>query len=267
MMRLLLLLLFLMSTVLLALPAPAQTSRASRAAADAAALRQARQLVLERRYESAWQLLALTDPTNADPAVVLLKVELALNYYTATDELRRFGFRNLKLLDLSIDSLRQLNKDTARRAFPVRKVLERLQTRYPDNYKLSRALGDYYFTVQQCDCAEAELGEDEVFRRTIQYYQEAHAHGQGDYLSYFALGYAYQRLGRFQESLAPFERALQLRPTYATAHLNLAFVLLELKEFEKARDHARRAVELFPDAPHREDAGFLLSQIEERMKQ
>jgi len=262
-----LLLLFLTGTVLLALPAPAQTSRTTRAAAEATALRQARQLVLERRYESAWQLLALTDPTNADPAVVLQKVDLALNYYTATDELRRFAFRNLKLLDLSLDSLRQLGQDTARRTFPVRKVLEQLQTRFPDNYKLSRALGDYYFTVQQCDCAEADLGEDEVFRRTIAQYQQAHSHGQGDYLSYFALGYAYQRLGRFQESLAPFERTLQLLPTYATAHLNLAFVLLELKEFEKARKHARRAVELFPDAPHREDASFLLSQIEERMKQ
>jgi tetratricopeptide (TPR) repeat protein len=261
------LLLLLTGSALLAGPAAAQTARATSAAAEATALRRARQLVLERRYESAWQLLALTDPTNANPAVTLQKADLALNYYVATDELRHFAFRNLKLLDLSLDSLRQLGQDTARLAFPVRQVLERLQTRFPDNYKLSRALGDYYFTVQQCDCAEQELGEDEVFRRTIQYYQEAHTHGQGDYLSYFALGYAYQRLGRFQESLAPFERALQLRPTYATAHLNLAFVLLELKELEKAREHARRAVSLFPDAPHKEDATFLLGQIEERMKQ
>jgi tetratricopeptide (TPR) repeat protein len=262
-----LLLLLLTGSALLAGPAAAQTSRATGAAAEATALRQARQLVLERRYQSAWQLLQRLDSANTRPAVVVQKADLALSYYVATDELRRFAFRNLKLLDPSLDSLRQLGQDTARLAFPVRPVLEQLQQRFPENYKLSRALGDYYFTVQQCDCAEAELGEDEVFRRIITQYQQAHAHGQGNYLSYFALGYAYQRLGQFRESLLPFERALQLRPTYATAHLNLAFVLLELKELEKAREHARRAVELFPDAPHKEDANFLLGQIEERMKQ
>ncbi|MBX0291795.1 tetratricopeptide repeat protein [Hymenobacter sp. HSC-4F20] len=244
----------------------AQTTAAAEAAAQATALRRANQLVLERRYESAWKLLKFLDQMNLDPAVALKKTELALNYYTATDELKRFAFRDLKLLDLSPDSLRQLEVDTPRYSFPVRRVLEKLQEKYPDNYKLDRALGDYYFAVQQCDCAEQELGEDAVFQRTIKHYQQAHDHGQGDYLSYFALGYSYQRLGKFQESLAPFERSIELRKDSPTTHLNLAFVYLELKEFEKAQAHARRAVELFPDDAHKEDAAYLLGQIEERMK-
>ncbi|GAB2774726.1 tetratricopeptide (TPR) repeat protein [Hymenobacter luteus] len=244
----------------------AQTTPAAADAAQATALRRAGQLVLERKYESAWKLLRLLDQMNQDPAVALQKTSLALNYYTATDELKRFAFRDLKLLDLSPDSLRQLAVDTPYYSFPARRVLEKLKNKYPDNYKLDRALGDYYFTVQQCDCAELDLGEDEVFRRTIQYYQQAHDHGQGDYLSYFALGYSYQRLGQFPESLAPFTRSIQLRPNYPTAHLNLAFVYLELKDFEKAQAHARRAVELFPDDAHKQDAAFLLSQIEERMR-
>ncbi|UOQ75328.1 tetratricopeptide repeat protein [Hymenobacter sp. 5516J-16] len=243
-----------------------QTTAAAEAAAQATALQRVNQLVLERRYESAWKLLKFLDQMNTDPAVALQKTEVALHYYTATDELKRFNFRDLKLLDLSPDSLRQLGQDSVRYSFPVRRVLEKLQKQYPDNYKLDRALGDYYFTVQQCDCAESDLSEDEVFRRTIRHYQQAHDHGQGDYLSYFALGYSYQRLGQFKESLAPFERSIQLRKNYPTAHLNLAFVYLELKDFEKARNHARRAVELFPDDAHKEDAAFLLSQIEERMK-
>ncbi|WP_139925141.1 tetratricopeptide repeat protein [Hymenobacter sp. DG01] len=258
----------LLLLLLLLVPAVgwAQTAPATADAAQATALRRANQLVLERKYESAWKLLRLLDQMNLDPAVALQKTSLALNYYTATDDLKRFAFRDLKLLDLSPDSLRQLGVDTPYYSFPARRVLEKLKNKYPDNYKLNRALGDYYFTVQQCDCAEEDLGEDEVFRRTIQYYQQAHDHGQGDYLSYFALGYSYQRLGQFQESLAPFVRSIQLRPNYATAHLNLAFVYLELKDFEKAQTHARRAVELFPDDAHKQDAAFLLSQIEERMK-
>ncbi|MBT2556461.1 hypothetical protein J7E24_01545 [Hymenobacter sp. ISL-91] len=240
-------------------PAPAPT--------QAATLRQARQLVLERRYNSAWQLLSRLDPRNTDPAVVIEKADLALRYYTNTDQLRRFAFRDLKLLDLAPDSLRQLGLDSLRYRFAVRQVLERLQRRYPANYRLSRALGDYYYTVQQCDCAEAGIGEDEVFLRTITEYQQAHAHGQGDYLSYFALGYAYQRLGRFQASLAPFERSLKLRPRNPTVHLNMAFVLLELRELEQARKQAQLAQQFFPDAHRKEDAGFLLKEIEERIRQ
>ena len=240
---------------------------AGRAPIPAAMLRQARQLVLERRYDSAWRLLARLDPRNTDPNVVIEKADLALRYYTNTEQLRRFAFRDLKLLDLAPDSLRQLGHDSLRYRFAVRQVLERLQRRYPDNYRLARALGDYYYTVQQCDCAEDGLGEDEVFLRTITEYQEAHAHGQGDYLSYFALGYAYQRLGRFQASLAPFERSLALRPHNPIVHLNMAFVLLELRELEKARDQARLAQQYFPDAHRKDDAGFLLKEIEERIRQ
>ncbi len=244
--------------------APASTTPA---AARAATLRRARQLELERRYESAWQLLSQLDPTNLDPAVAMQKANLALNYYTATHELTRFAFRDLKLTDLPPDSLRQIGQDSLRYRFAVRAVLDRLQRQHPDNYRLARALGDYYYTVQQCACAEQDTGEDEVFLRTITEYEQAHAHGQGDYLSYFALGYAYQRLGRFRQSLPPFERSLELRYNNPTTHLNLAFVLLELRDLEKARFHARNAQRLFPDAHHKEDAGFLLQQIEQRIRQ
>ena len=261
------LLVVFLGMLLVPLVSMAQTSTAAEAAALATTIKRANQLMLERRYESAWKLLKFADQMNVEPTVALKKTELALNYHIGTDELTRFAFRDLSLLSPSIDSLRQAGKDSVRYSFPVRRVLEKLKDKNPDNYKLDRALGDYYFAVQQCDCAEQDLGEDEVFRRTIQFYQLAHDHGQGDYLSYFALGYAYQRLGQFKESLAPFERSIQLRKNYPTSHLNLAFVYLELKEFDKARTHARRAVQLFDDAAHKEDAGFLLAQIEERMKE
>ena len=250
--------------------AHAQTAAADTPAATvapAAVLRQARQLVLERRYDSAWRLLTQLDPRNTDPTVAIEKTNLALRYYTATDQLQRFAFRDLKLLDVTPDSLRQLGHDSLRYPFAVRQVLETLQRRHPGNYRLARALGDYYYTVHECDCAEQDLGEDEVFLRTITEYQEAHAHGQGDYLSYFALGYAYQRLGRFRASLAPFERSLQLRPRNPTAHLNLAFVLLELRELEAARTQASLAQQYFANLRRKDDAGFLLQEIEERIGQ
>ncbi|GAB3302029.1 hypothetical protein GCM10027348_28250 [Hymenobacter tenuis] len=260
------LLLVFLGVVLAPLVSLAQTTAAAEAAAQATGLRRANQLVLERRYESAWKLLKFLDQMNVEPAVALKKTEVALNYHIGTEGLTYFAFRDLSLLAPSIDSLRQLGKDSVRYTFPVRRVLETLKQKYPDNYKLDRALGDYYFAVQQCDCAEPDLGEDEVFQRTVQHYQQAHEHGQGDYLSYFALGYAYQRLGQFKESLAPFERSIQLRKNYPTSHLNLAFVYLELKEFEKAQTHARRAVELYDDKHHKDDAAFLLSEIEARLK-
>ena len=108
--------------------------------------------------------------------------------------------------------------------------------------------------------------EDDLFPLIIKYYDVAHEHGYGDYSSYYAQGYSYQRLGMFQESVAPFLRSIELRKNYPEARLNLAFVYLELKQFEKAKEQAQLAVELFPDEQHKSDANFLLQTIEERLQ-
>ncbi|UOR05056.1 tetratricopeptide repeat protein [Hymenobacter aerilatus] len=241
----------------LAATAQAQTNIAILQKADA--------LVGERKYASAFQVLQKYDPRNERPAVVLQKEDIALRYNVGHSQYRRFAFKDVQLTD-NLENFRSPDSTYTLTPFPLGRALRTLKARYPNDYKLDRGLGDYYFAVQQCNCAETSKEEDDLFPLIIQYYDVAHEHGYGDYSSYYAQGYSYQRLGMFQESVAPFLRSIELRKNYPESHLNLAFVYLELKQFEKAKEQAQLAVELFPDEQHKSDANFLLKTVEERLQ-
>lgn len=232
-------------------------------------LQKADDLVAQRKYESAFRYLQEKDPKNQQLAMVLKKAEVALNYNLTTRQYLTFTFRDLALTD-NLDEMREhadsLAVGATRYRFHIRAALDSLKKRYPDNYKIDRGLGDYYFSVQQCDCAERKIVEDDLFPLIINYYKTAHAHGYGDYFSYFATGYAYQRLGQFRQAVGPFQHSIELRKDYPISHLNLAFVLLELKQFDKARAEAKIACEQFQDEQFKSDAAFLLSEIENRIK-
>ncbi|MBC6991798.1 tetratricopeptide repeat protein [Hymenobacter sp. BT491] len=230
-----------------------------------AVLRKADDLVAEKKYESAFKLLNDYDPKNAQPAVALKKEEIVLNYSIASSNYRSFTFKDLSTLE-SLEENQEHEAPGTRYRFRVRAVLDSLKQKYPDNYKLDRGLGDYYYAVQQCDCAEKKKTEDELFPLMIKHYEEAHKHAYGDYKSYFVVGYAKQRLGQFKQSVPYFLHSIELKKDFPTAHLNLAFVYLELKQYEKARTEAQLAVDQFPDEAHKSDASFLLSKIEERIK-
>jgi adenylate cyclase len=52
--------------------------------------------------------------------------------------------------------------------------------------------------------------------------------------------------GRWAESEAEYRRALELNPSYATAHMWYGLLLLFLTRFDEARDHIKMAIELDP---------------------
>jgi tetratricopeptide (TPR) repeat protein/SAM-dependent methyltransferase len=62
------------------------------------------------------------------------------------------------------------------------------------------------------------------------------------------LGMALSRVGRQQDALASFERAIADAPDFADAHGNRASALMELGRFEEARADYERAVALQPDS-------------------
>jgi tetratricopeptide (TPR) repeat protein len=70
------------------------------------------------------------------------------------------------------------------------------------------------------------------------------------------------RVKKLDEAAARYEEALKLAPQSAEAHYNLALTLLELKQPEKAREHAQAAYKLGHPAPglrkKLEDAGMPL---------
>ncbi|OUJ76205.1 tetratricopeptide repeat protein [Hymenobacter crusticola] len=231
-----------------------------------AVLHKADDLVAQKKYDTAFRMLQEYDPHNTKLAVVLKKEEYALNYSIATREYHTFTFKDLPILETLDDNRYKDGVGGTIYRFRVGRALDSLKRRYPKNYKLDRGLGDYYFSLQQCDCAEKGILEDDLFPLIIKHYGVAHDNGYGDYYSYFAVGYAYQRLGQFKQSVAPFLHSIDLRKDFPPTHLNLAFVYLELKQYDKAREQATLARDQFQDDQPKSDAAFLLSEIEDRIK-
>lgn len=53
--------------------------------------------------------------------------------------------------------------------------------------------------------------------------------------------------GNAHAAMVAFESATKLRPSSSQAHVNLGFALVEMKVWERARDHFTRALQLNPD--------------------
>ncbi|SHK18449.1 tetratricopeptide repeat protein [Hymenobacter psychrotolerans] len=257
-------LLFLL--LLAAVPGQAQTSKTAAATAtEAEVLRKATELMQDRQYESAWKLLNGFDPKHRRPAVALKQTELALNYHLRSRELEGFGFVDLKPLE-RLDSLRaKYTRAAIRYPFAVELVLKNLLKQQPGNYKLNRALADYYFQVEQCQCAEADKSPATLYALMARHYTIAHQHGQGDYSSYYKLGYARMSQTRFTESLPLFQRSIKLRPDYAPAHFHLAYSYTELKKLRPALEEARTAARLADTPELKYDANFVASELERRL--
>lgn len=243
---------------------PAATQ--AKATAETDVLERATQLMLDRKYESAYKVLNRFDPKHRRPAVVIKKMELAINYNLRSREYEAFGFRDLEPLE-RLDSLRvRYSRAAIPYSFPIERTLLSLKKQYPTNYKISRALGDYYYQVLQCDCAEAEKSPKTLMSLVARNYTTANAHGLGDFTSYYALGYVNMLRNRFAESVAPFKRAIKLRPTYAWTHFHLAYCYNELKQLAKAGEEARAAARYFTDDPQmKSDALYMVEDIERRL--
>lgn len=70
---------------------------------------------------------------------------------------------------------------------------------------------------------------------------------------HYVMGNVHRELGDYQASLASFMEALRLRPDFAKAHRNLAFLYIErLRQEEKAIPHLERTLELDPGQPDAE---------------
>ncbi len=76
------------------------------------------------------------------------------------------------------------------------------------------------------------------------------------------LGFALTSVGRVQESIPHFERALQLKPDYAQAENNLGFALGGVGRMPEAIPHCERALQLKPDYADAEyNLGLALASV------
>ncbi len=64
-----------------------------------------------------------------------------------------------------------------------------------------------------------------------------------------------------ERAVVAFEKALEINPKYAKAHLQLGYALLGLGKLKEARVHFEKFVEMAPDSPEAKDARALANEL------
>ncbi|MDU0369964.1 tetratricopeptide repeat protein [Hymenobacter endophyticus] len=232
----------------------------------ATALARAAQLTKEKKYESAFEVLDKADPKNLQPEILLAKEKLVLENYLMSMGHQAFGLRDLAPGE-TVEKLRGKEGNYSMHMLNLPLELNRLQRKYPTNYALSKGLGDYWYAVLSCGCGEQDKPEEQKQDLVLRYYNAAHAHGLGDYTSYFGVGYVQLLRDQFAPATVAFTKSVALKADYPNSHYNLAYALWLQKKSAEGVAHAKAAYDLYAEEPRRRaDAARMLGMLQEQQQ-
>lgn len=230
------------------------------------ALAQAGKLEASKQYEAAYAVLDKADPKDKQPAVLLAKEKLLLDYYLITLSFRGFGLQDLAPNE-TVEQLRGKPGKYSMHLLDIPQKLTQLQKQFPQDFRLAKGLGDYYYRALLCRCGEQAKTEADLLNLVIENYGQAHAHQLGDFMSYYAVGYAHLAQKQAQASTEPFEKSIALNPQYPTSHYNLAYALWQLKRPAQALPFAQNAFRLYSEPELKADAARMLGELYKEQQQ
>jgi len=102
-------------------------------------------------------------------------------------------------------------------------VLGKLMKRYPDNWKLRRMLGEYYFEVFSKYGDNWDKPKDEIMKLGKKHLLDARKHNVADSKSLFKLGTFYLEEKQYDEAISYLSESVKLNKTYPTSNYNLAY--------------------------------------------
>ncbi len=220
----------------------------------------AKNLIAEKKYDSAFKLLDKSDSKNEIPDIVLLKEEIVLNYFVTSIMHQVFGLKDLNPNE-TIWDYRGKPGEYNMISFPVNEILDKLIKKYPDNYKLNKGLGDFYYEVHLKYGDNWLKKNKELFDLIEKNYSKAIANGEYDYLTYYALGYIALSQEKYKESIPLFSKSIALDKDYASSFYNLAYAYLYINERDSAILNAKKSLDLYQDRTYKGDAARMVATI------
>jgi tetratricopeptide (TPR) repeat protein len=228
-------------------------------------LKTADSLISLRKYSSAFGLLRGVSTGNDNRAIVLKQVDIALNYFVLSINHAVFSFKDLQpgedLLEMrgqpgTYDSF----------LFPIDSVLIQLISRYPDDGRVYRYLGDYYYDVSQRYSGRWLISDDSLFSLVRSDYCTARNLKASNYASLHRLGVIYLQQNDFDDAEPCLREAIALDPQQADPHYNLAYLLMQKRDYSQAIESGLKSLELYQDVALRSDAGRLVASCYSRLK-
>ena len=229
-------------------------------------LTQSLKLEASKKYEAAYEVLDKSDPKDQRPDLFLQKEKLLLDYYLISLNFQGFGLKDLAPGE-TVEKLRGKEGKYSMHLLDIPQKLAQLCKRFPQDYRLRKGLGDYYYRALLCHCGEQDKTEEKLLNLVIENYGQAHAHQLGDFMSYYAVGYAYLVQKQAQASVALFEKSIALNPQYPDAPYNLAYALWQSKKPVEATPYAQASFRLYTDPAMKADAARMLGELYQQQQQ
>jgi tetratricopeptide (TPR) repeat protein len=223
-------------------------------------IKKANDLITEKKYESAFKLLDNFDPRNSKPDVVLLKEDIVLNYFVTSMMHQMFALKDLEKNEDIMD-YRGKQGSFGMQMFQVDSILENLIKIYPNNCKLYKGLGEFYFEVHLKYGGRWLKDDNEVFKLMQTHFQKAIDGNCADFRSHYVLGYINITQEKYKESIPYFLKSIELNKDYASSHYNLAYAYLYIDDRQNALKYAKNSLDLYTDQEYKSDAARMLGQI------
>lgn len=228
-------------------------------------LKKANQLISNKKYESAFKLLEKFDPKNDKPDVVLLKENILLKYFTTSLMHQMFGLKDLKSHEDILD-YRGTDGSFGMQVFQADSILNRLIKIHPNNCKLYKGLGDYYYDVHLKYSDNWLKSSKEQIQLMKTSYEKTIQGNCADFLSYYILGYTNLAQEKDKESIPYFLKSIEMNYNHASSHYNLAYAYLFNNDRKNALKYAKNSLNLYDDTTYKSDAARMIGQIYSELK-
>jgi tetratricopeptide (TPR) repeat protein len=205
-------------------------------------IKDVRKQIDKRYYKTAFEKLQSFDPHNKMPDIVLLKIEIALNYYSSTGKLQFFAFEDLHKLKEPIETVRETKEQYVMTPFYIDRILDTLLKSYPENGALYNKLGEYYFLVHQMFQGDWVLKDWEVLERASQHFGKAIELKQAIPMSYYVKGYVHLVKQEYEEAIPYLSQTIFLDSNYGSAFYNLAYAHYHMNNLPAALINAETAI-------------------------
>ena len=228
-------------------------------------IKKANELIADKKYESAFKLLDKFDPDNTKPEIALLKEDIVLNYFVTSMMHQMFALKDLEK-DEDIMDYRGKNGSFGMQKFEVDKILDNLIKKYPDDCKLYKGLGDYYYEVSLKYGDEWLKKEKELFKLIEANDLKAIDNNCADYNTYYVMGYINISQKKYREGIPYFLKSIELNKNDGNTYYNLAYAYLYLDKRDSALINAQISLDLYKEKTYKSDAARMMGQIYSELK-
>lgn len=217
-------------------------------------------LIAEKKYESAFSVLDQFDENNSDAEIFLLKQDLLLRYFVTSLSHKMFSLKDLKPEEDIMDYRGKEGKSKMV-IFDIEEIATKLLQNEPKNFKLNKALADFYYDALLKYGANWTKSYEELKSLIEENYKIAIENNAGDYMSYYSLGYLTLLDKNYKEAIEYFKKSIDLKSDYPTSNYNLGIAYLYEKEDENALKYVLKSYDLYTDAEYKSDAARVASQL------